>query len=376
MPSPRSRFVIRLPFIALALLVASACSDDEGPAGPTPPPSALRFQNLDVGYFSACGLTRAGAAYCWGWNVFGALGDGTRDTRLRPVRVAGGHVFEALDVGAGHACGVTAAGPAWCWGQNDEGQLGDGSFAIRDEPVAVAGGHEFVSISAGHAHSCALTAEGVAWCWGDDSAGQLGDGAGASPRSEVPVRVQFEQPFRSIHAGYYQTCALDMEGRAWCWGSNTSGQNGDGSEEARHAPVPVATERSFSALAPGDRFVCGISDWTRVVLGRERVRPARYRALARLAGASPHRRGQRPGRDLCVGRRVHRRRCERIRLRHPRRWRGTLLGRSGRRRARREPVAVPAGYADPLRVRRARTPFRLRPQSRQLCVLRRLQRRR
>jgi alpha-tubulin suppressor-like RCC1 family protein len=247
----RARAAVLIPALLLA-----ACAGD-GPAGPTPPASALRYQAISAGYYHTCALTPTGTAYCWGGNEFGTLGDGSFLSRQLPAPVAGGRSFDLLDAGAGHNCALTAAGAAWCWGQNDEGQLGDGTFTRRSSPSAVTGGHVFTTISAGHAHSCALTAAGAAWCWGDDSRGQLGDGPGGPARSADPVRVQTGQSFAAIHAGYYQTCAITTDGTAECWGLNGSGQNGDGTTDDRHAPVSVGDAMPFTSLATGDRFVCG-----------------------------------------------------------------------------------------------------------------------
>jgi alpha-tubulin suppressor-like RCC1 family protein len=244
---------------AATILFSAACDRGPGPAGPTPPASALRYAHLSAGYYHTCGLTVSGTIYCWGGNAFGTLGDGSLVDRVLPTQVAGGRAFDELDAGAGHNCALTAAGAAWCWGQNDEGQAGDGTFAVRSEPVAVVGGHVFRSVSAGHAHSCGLTGDGTAWCWGDDSQGQLGDGPSSADKSAVPVRVQFDQPFSSIYASYYQTCAMTSMATAYCWGQNVAGQNGDGSTTTRHVPVAVAGAHSFTSFAPGDRFVCGVS---------------------------------------------------------------------------------------------------------------------
>lgn len=245
----------RAALMIVMALPAAACMGDE-PAGPAPPSSALRFSTLSAGYYHTCGLAAA-AAWCWGRNTFGALGDGSTTDRPLPARVAGGHSFTSLDAGAGHSCALTGAGTAWCWGINDEGQLGDGTFVTRPTPVQVSGGHLFASVSAGHAHSCGLTDAGVAWCWGDDSQGQLGDGGEVQPgKSSVPVRVQSDEHFSSLQAGYYQTCALTTSGNARCWGMNAAGQNGDGTRTPGSAPIAVAGSGTFTSIAPGDRFVC------------------------------------------------------------------------------------------------------------------------
>ncbi len=105
-----------------------------------------------------------------------------------PVAVAGGLTFAAVSSGQGYACGVTTTGAAYCWGNNGNGQLGDGTTTNRTTPVAVAGGLKFSSVSSGWTHTCAVTAGGAAYCWGDNSAGGLGNGTAGSP-SLVPVPV-------------------------------------------------------------------------------------------------------------------------------------------------------------------------------------------
>ncbi|MGQ0562697.1 MAG: RCC1 domain-containing protein [Gemmatimonadota bacterium] len=249
--------------ILIACLVAS-CGVD---AGPEPVSGALRFSELDAGYYHTCGLATSGRVYCWGNNGFGTLGDGTRTGRAAPAEVADGLTNSALDAGAGHNCALARNGVAECWGQNDEGQVGDGSFTARAEPVPVTGGRVFTQVSAGHAHSCGLTSGGVAFCWGDDSRGQLGAGAESPGKSAIPLRVQGDQPFARISAGYYQTCALTVAGEAWCWGLNSSGQNGDGTSLDRNVPVRARSDRLFTALSPGDRFVCGSSDGAGICWG-------------------------------------------------------------------------------------------------------------
>src|SRR2546430_2144210 len=48
--------------------------------------------------------------------------------------------FTAVSAGESHTCGVTAVGAAYCWGNNSNGRLGDGTTTYRVTPVPVAGG--------------------------------------------------------------------------------------------------------------------------------------------------------------------------------------------------------------------------------------------
>jgi len=55
---------------------------------PVPVQTALRWTSITAGYDHTCALTRDGAAYCWGGNLLGQIGDGTTGLRLVPTAVA------------------------------------------------------------------------------------------------------------------------------------------------------------------------------------------------------------------------------------------------------------------------------------------------
>ena len=83
-----------------------------------------------------CALTSAGAAWCWGFNLYGQLGDGTKIDRLTPVAVQGGLKFNALGLGGSNSCGMDG-NYIWCWGGNGAGQLGNGTNTDSALPVKV-----------------------------------------------------------------------------------------------------------------------------------------------------------------------------------------------------------------------------------------------
>ena len=95
---------------------------------------------LSVAVYGACGVTTGGAAYCWGDNTYGKLGNGTTTSSATPVAVSGGLSFATVSAGLGSSCGVTTGGAAYCWGG---GGLGNGSTSYSLTPVAVSGGLSF-----------------------------------------------------------------------------------------------------------------------------------------------------------------------------------------------------------------------------------------
>ncbi len=80
------------------------------------------------------------------------------------------------------------------------------------------------TIGAGFSQSCALDAEGAASCWGSN---QLG-GLGVVPQQELSTLTPLlgEHTFRTISVALNHTCAVDIGGRAYCWGSDQYGQLG------------------------------------------------------------------------------------------------------------------------------------------------------
>jgi len=153
------------------------------------------FTSLSAGDTHTCGVTLDEVAYCWGNNIFGQLGSAivyvsdcaNYPCSPTPIAVTGGLSLVAISAGDRHTCAIAADGAAYCWGDNASGQLGDGTTTSKSAPVPVVGGLAFRMLTAGAAHTCGITTGGVAYCWGDNSDGQLGDGRTTS--RATPVRV-------------------------------------------------------------------------------------------------------------------------------------------------------------------------------------------
>jgi hypothetical protein len=167
---------------------------------PRPAAGGLVFNQISAGNDHTCALTPSGQAYCWGYNYQWQVGDGSmsQTNRYGPTAVAGGHTFRQISAGGEHTCGVTTSGAAYCWGDNGAGQLGNNTFSYAPRPVV--GEFAFTQVDAGVDHTCALTPSGAAHCWGWNSDGQLGDGTTSGGWGTSPGAVAGGLAFSQIDA--------------------------------------------------------------------------------------------------------------------------------------------------------------------------------
>jgi serine/threonine protein kinase/alpha-tubulin suppressor-like RCC1 family protein len=123
-------------------------------------------------------------------------------------------------------------------------------------------------VSAGDRHSCVLSTTGKAQCWGSNTSGQLGDGSVDVQVTPVPVAGDFS--FAHVAAGESYTCGVTNGGEALCWGNNDAGQLGDGTTSTRTAPVRVSGGHTFRLVRTGRSHACGLTRGAVVCWGSNR----------------------------------------------------------------------------------------------------------
>ncbi len=233
-------------------------------AGPSPEPVRLPpIQQLTVGSQHACVIAEGGEVWCWGFATDGALGAGPEVTSSDlPVRAPLPRPAIAIDAGFEGTCAITDDGAAWCWGRNGSGEVGDGTTEDRFEPTRVTGlAGPAISVSRGHDHACAVLDDGSGWCWGDNLVGELGIGrpAGAATSESRPVRIAGVPGLVAVSAGAGFTCALTDGGAAWCWGSDLYGELGRTGDYDSRTPGPViGLDAGVDVLEAGDDQACAI----------------------------------------------------------------------------------------------------------------------
>jgi alpha-tubulin suppressor-like RCC1 family protein len=175
-----------------------------------------------------------------------------------------------MDAGEDFTCGLAPLGRGYCWGLATNAR----TAADPDSSCFDVGGQgecilppkrmnrpelSFTKISAGRDFGCGIAADQLLYCWGSDESGQMGNGgsgAGATPN----VATVKSERFVDVSAGGAHACALNLVGTAYCWGNDSRGQLGDLRLMNSSTPTPVAdTTLSFVAISAGDAHTCAIT---------------------------------------------------------------------------------------------------------------------
>jgi len=235
-------------------------------AGTVLPAGAAKLHPLAIsaGGGHTCALTGTGAVECWGSNFYGQLGAGAIGDQHTPVAVPGLTGVLAISAGGEHTCIVNKDHGVMCWGDNSSGQLGDNNAEAKAYfPVAVSGlASGVAAVAAGGSHTCALTQTGAVKCWGSNASGQLGNGDGTGAQHPVPVDVRgLSSGVSGIGSGQAGSCALTVGETVKCWGWNGSGQLGNGVKGGQ-SPTPVHVKAAGGAigLAVGSDHNCALTE--------------------------------------------------------------------------------------------------------------------
>ncbi|HZO17108.1 MAG TPA: hypothetical protein VFB62_27715 [Polyangiaceae bacterium] len=208
-----------------------------------------------------CGIGALGEVYCWGNNDFGQLGTGDNRARREPTLVAGTlPPIARLSTAGMHTCALSDGTPpeSFCWGWNAHGQLGTGDTMDRNAPTPInVAPTEVIHQGCGFAYSCAVTVEGVVYCWGLNNQGQLGVDPTMTPMLDNPTLIQGLPDLERIYPGYEHTCGRTaIDRKLLCWGSNDSGQLGNGMMASTHMPQSIDAIAKVDVAYPGVGHTC------------------------------------------------------------------------------------------------------------------------
>ncbi|WP_397599423.1 RCC1 domain-containing protein [Silvanigrella sp.] len=186
-----------------------------------------------------------------------------------PSYSTNGGEYGLISMGDQTGCVVMRSGKVKCWGSNGNGQLGIGDIVNRETPTLssalslsdVTTGNDFsVSISAAALHSCGYFKTGFK-CWGDQTNGKLGNGltTAANVLSPVLVSTLGGKAVKKFNVGDFHSCALFTDGVLKCWGANTNGQLGDGTNTTNVNGVTPNAGGAVTEFSCADNSSCAIN---------------------------------------------------------------------------------------------------------------------
>ncbi|MBM7835578.1 immunoglobulin-like domain-containing protein [Clostridium sardiniense] len=169
-----------------------------------------KIVSISTSIFNTSAIDSEGTIYTWGLNKYGELGDGTRTRRYEPVKINGkGDIGEDTKIvsisvssyasEAANVAAVDSEGNLYTWGFNDYGALGNGfNGPGRDIPKKINGKGDIgedtkiVSVFMGGTVCSAVDSEGNLYTWGKNGDGELGDGTTTSKYSPIETLLTID----------------------------------------------------------------------------------------------------------------------------------------------------------------------------------------
>jgi alpha-tubulin suppressor-like RCC1 family protein len=229
-------------------------------------------RKLALGGTHACALTEAATVFCWGDNRAKQLGKSAPDRVLSPRLMRGLGAVEQIALGNRSSCFRRNNRTVVCMGSNHLGELGRG---ISSKDLQTSGSPELVQgippvrELEGYAdHYCVLTVGDDVYCWGGEELLSEREEARRQRRvdADLPVdprptphianKMDGLANAQQVAIGLGFSCVLKRNGQVYCWGENSYGQLGSGSQSDRDDPSPVAGVHDATDVWVGSRNAC------------------------------------------------------------------------------------------------------------------------
>ncbi len=262
---------------------------------PQPVGSAKDWASVACGTNHTLAVKSGGTLWAWGWNFFGAIGQGdSGNSYSSPVQVGSATDWVAAAGGVWHSIGLKVDGTLWGWGDNGYGALGVGlqnheiGKTFTPTPTQIDAATDWTTVAAGSLHTLAAKNDGSFLAWGDNGYGQIGVGyplmrstptqIGSDPGwtsvaagneqaaatrddgtlwswralSRTPAQVGAARDWAHVFSGRQYFVGLKSDGTLWSWGSaNSSGELGVGDTDPHEGPAQIGTDDQWTAVACG-----------------------------------------------------------------------------------------------------------------------------
>lgn len=134
-----------------------------------------------------------------------------------------------------------------------------GVIYLDDDDVVVYSDVKFKEIASGGSHTLGVGMDGLLYAWGSNDSGQLGNGT--TTAANTPQHIIVGTNVAKIACGAAHSVAMSPNGKLCAWGDNDYGQLGNGTtdDSDRAKPVTVANV-VFADIACGDNFTVALTN--------------------------------------------------------------------------------------------------------------------
>jgi surface protein len=189
------------------------------------------------------------------WATGGFSGDSTTNTIYTIKQIDANTTWAKVSAGTRHSFGIKYDGSLWAWGRNSSGELGLGDTTNRLLPTQVGVDKDWILISSsqaedtertangditddGYNHTLAIKSDGSLWVWGSNDSGQLGDGT--TNDSHTPIKIGSDTNWIDVQAGALFSVAMKSDGSIYTWGDDSSGRLGNGDTNSANVLTPTS----------------------------------------------------------------------------------------------------------------------------------------
>jgi alpha-tubulin suppressor-like RCC1 family protein len=201
---------------------------------------------ISQGFQHTCAIA-SGGVFCWGKET--ALGGGVTLSDLNHMPFPVGSGIRLIAANKTKTCAVDASTHLQCWASLGMATPARYAFITSSDGEDV---DQITDLSMSEGHICYLRL-GKAYCFGSNTSGQLGNLTKTT--SPIPQLVVGGHSFNKIVVGPAHTCALAGV-KVYCWGRNLYGQLGNLTET--DSDFPVWGGRLAHEIALGLDFTCAL----------------------------------------------------------------------------------------------------------------------
>jgi alpha-tubulin suppressor-like RCC1 family protein len=217
--------------------------------------SSTNWTKIGIGQRSSAAINSSGELFVWGRNASGMLGLNNTTDRSSPVQVGSLTDWNFIEFGGvysnANAAALKTNGTLWIWGSNVYGQLGQGNITTRSSPVQVGSSTEWTSAAVGNYFTLAIN-NGKIWFSGQNNYGALAGKLSRRGTSFSPFQIGSDTNWgtteQTLTAGY-SSFAIKNTGSLWAWSNNTSGQLGINSTTTVSKPTQVGALTTWSLIS-------------------------------------------------------------------------------------------------------------------------------